>query len=507
VRKVLALATLALACGGPAKPASVEPVTIVTADASGPAAVTVARVTPDAPFRDNEPAPLATEPFVPPVAHTTRLPNGVRVVVLARPAPAIASLRIVLVGGAASQPKAPMGAMLSIRGALYTGTKSHSRPELNEAFSALFVQAPDIQTYAEDVRLSVVASADKVGPAFDLLAELVLEPTFDDALVLRGIEQSAKNLERDEQNPESGARQIAARSIFGSHPFASEWPSPAEQRALTTVDVRRAFERALDPKSLVVVATGDVDEKSIVAQAARLFGRLPPSKSPPQPISPIAPLPKSPRIVLADVPAAETAFVGFYGIAPSATASDYPATSLAMDILSRTRTSVIQARLEHELGHPVVGNQVLGYTVPGTFLGVNMTLVRAEVPKYLETVSNLLAGFGATLPDAVAVTDAKGAVVASIQSRYETSEDIAAACTGLVVQGRDASELAHLSDGYARVTPDDIRAASAKYLDPTRMRAIVVGDAATLEPALKALGWGAIEVRDAAGVVLRTDNP
>jgi hypothetical protein len=57
------------------------------------------------------------------------------------------------------------------------------------------------------------------------------------------------------------------------------------------------------------------------------------------------------------------------------------------------------------------------------------------------------------------------------------------------------------------MSAEDIRAAAAKYFDPTHMRAIVVGDAATLEHALKALGWGAIEVGDATRVVLRTDTP
>jgi zinc protease len=54
------------------------------------------------------------------------------------------------------------------------------------------------------------------------------------------------------------------------------------------------------------------------------------------------------------------------------------------------------------------------------------------------------------------------------------------------------------------VNTESVLGAARKYLAPSRMTLVVVGDRATIEPELKKLNLGPIEVRDADGNVIST---
>jgi zinc protease len=72
---------------------------------------------------------------------------------------------------------------------------------------------------------------------------------------------------------------------------------------------------------------------------------------------------------------------------------------------------------------------------------------------------------------------------------------------GLVVQQVPPSDLPKRAARLRSVTVDDVRRVAASYLDPDRMKVVVVGDWSKLREQLVALGWGPIEVRDSSGVV------
>ena len=53
------------------------------------------------------------------------------------------------------------------------------------------------------------------------------------------------------------------------------------------------------------------------------------------------------------------------------------------------------------------------------------------------------------------------------------------------------------------VTPDQTLAVAKKYLDPSVMVVVAIGDKAKIEPQLKKLNLGAIETRDTEGRPLK----
>jgi len=74
----------------------------------------------------------------------------------------------------------------------------------------------------------------------------------------------------------------------------------------------------------------------------------------------------------------------------------------------------------------------------------------------------------------------------------ETVDAVANRLTFLVQNGLPMNYY----DGYvariARVTPKDVSAVAAKYLDPAHLVIVVAGDRKTLEPELRATGIGTV---------------
>lgn len=82
---------------------------------------------------------------------------------------------------------------------------------------------------------------------------------------------------------------------------------------------------------------------------------------------------------------------------------------------------------------------------------------------------------------------------------FESTSDIASQVAGLVPTGLPLSTLGAFDAGIARVTAADVQRVAARYLDPTKLRIVIAGDRASIEPALKATKIAPVDVRDMRG--------
>ena len=98
--------SIAIGCGAPAEPAKpTNPPSSVPTVGTQPVAPPP-RITPDAPFRKDAPAPDGSVTFVPPKVEAFKLKNGIRVLFVERRELPIVSVRVVTKGGAGDYDKA-----------------------------------------------------------------------------------------------------------------------------------------------------------------------------------------------------------------------------------------------------------------------------------------------------------------------------------------------------------------------------------------------------------------
>jgi zinc protease len=96
---------------------------------------------------------------------------------------------------------------------------------------------------------------------------------------------------------------------------------------------------------------------------------------------------------------------------------------------------------------------------------------------------------------------AKDSIVRGLSSQFETSSSATAVLANLVVYDLGLDYYSRFPAEVAAVTAESAQAAAKKYLDPAKMIVVAVGDRAKIEPALKKLNLGAVEIRTADGQV------
>jgi zinc protease len=82
---------------------------------------------------------------------------------------------------------------------------------------------------------------------------------------------------------------------------------------------------------------------------------------------------------------------------------------------------------------------------------------------------------------------------------FETSSNTVNNFSGIFVYGLGLDYYTRYAAQVNAVTAEEALAAARKYLVPNRMVVIAVGDRAAIEPELKKLQLGAIEIRDTEG--------
>jgi zinc protease len=97
------------------------------------------------------------------------------------------------------------------------------------------------------------------------------------------------------------------------------------------------------------------------------------------------------------------------------------------------------------------------------------------------------------------LADAKENLRLQMPGRFETVTDVTSALADIAVYGLPLDEYARRPAQIDAVTAADVKRVARTYLHPDAVRIIVVGDRAKLEPSLRELGVGTLEVRDAYG--------
>jgi zinc protease len=205
---------------------------------------------------------------------------------------------------------------------------------------------------------------------------------------------------------------------------------------------------------------------------------------------------------MVDLPGSSSTFVSIEGVGPSSAKGERNAPYLALGVLSDGAQSRVSRALSKALGHLVFASKRFWCTRVGGAIGLGGTVVPSEVGAFLVAATASMRDLATTPPTDAELRDARAQLVESSEGNFESVADITGTYARLVLTGSDLGYYATMADDYAHVTPEAVRAAAARYLDPTHMRIVVVGDAAIVEPQLRALDWGPIERRDPSGVVL-----
>ena len=408
-----------------------------------------------------------------PIAHREALPNGAVLLVAERPAIPIVVLRVYVRAGSVYDP-ADAGGLANLTANLLTrGTAKRTGPELDRAIE--FVGGSlegDAGRDGAAVALSVLKKDLTLG--LDLLAEVLLQPTFPEAELKRRSEEVAAGIERSEQDPQTVAGRAIAELIFPGHPYSRPVLGTVESvRRLTREQVVAFHRENYRPDGAIIAVVGDVTRDEVRRE---LMARLGAWSGPTSPRPLIPPAPASPPVESRRIERELTqATVSLARPGIRQDHADYFPLVVANYILGGGSASRLYTKVREERGLAYSVYSGLGPGRYGASYFVGLQTRLEAVDDAVRLVKEEMGRMGRETVTSRELDSAKSYLIGSYPLRTDTSGKMA----GLLVSVEE-NELGldwpdRFKAGVSRVTAADVRRVATTYMDSATLSSVIVG--------------------------------
>jgi predicted Zn-dependent peptidase len=349
---------------------------------------------------------------------------------------------------------------------------------------------------AEDATISASALTEHVDVVLDLLTDVLLNPTFPEQEFARYKTQTRAQLQQQRANPNFLAQERFSIVMAGDHPDGRVAPSPAALDKTTRNDLV-AFHRArYVPDHAVIAIAGDIAMADAMKKVQARLGAWKKTGAPVPTVTDPAALQKPGIFLVERANSVQTSLlVGVQGI--RRTDPDFFALSVLNKVIGGGPTGRLFRHLREEKGYTYgAGSTVDAPRFRGVW--VASTNVRTEVtePALTDLLGELRQAREVPIP-AKEFADAKRSMIAAFALTLESPQTL---LNNAITRYRFNLPLDYWDKYPERInaiSDAEAQAIAKKYLDPSRLQIVAVGNAEGVARALRKLG--PVEVYDAEG--------
>lgn len=419
------------------------------------------------------------------------LSNGVEVYLLEKHEVPIAEVVLLIRSGQVSDPAGKSGLATLAAEMLTDGAGDRDALQLADEIDFL---GASINAFAgmHTSRVSLWTPVSKLTPAIALFADVALRPTFPpDELDRRRAERLTTILQwRDE--PDDLARIAMNRELFGeTHPYGI--PSIGTEQSLRSIgvaDLRRFHSTYYRPNNAAVIAVGDLTIDSVRPLLESAFGSWKPGEVPRAPLGE-APQVSDRSITLIDKPGAAQTVISVGRIGAKRVIPEYDALELMNTILGASFTSRLNRNLREAHGWTYGARSRFEYReLPGPFLA-GSSVQTSVTDSALTEILRELAAIREPVP-ADELERSKRYLALGFPGEFASVGQIAGMISTLAVFGLPLDTYNTAIDRILALDAAQVQAAARKYVDPDRVRIVLVGDRAEIESKVAALNLGPI---------------
>lgn len=441
------------------------------------------------------PTPGVPRPYEFPSLAQARLDNGLTVLVADLPGRPLVSASVVIPTGAVDEAADEGGAAVLAARALTEGTERYDAVALIEASERL---GASIHADAgwDATSVSVDVPTTRLRAALDLLAEVLLRPTFPPDEVERLRDERLNDLLQARADPRRRADEAFIDTIYAPEsPYHR--PSGGTRETVERLDagaLRRAYARTVDPSRATLVVAGDLGGQDAVAMAHELLGSWTAPASPGGGTIVDRAAAGGRRIRVVHRPGAvQTEIrIGHPGL-PRRT-PDFHAVSVMSAILGGLFNSRLNMQLREAKGYTYGASA--GFDMrrgAGPFSARAAVNTEVTVPALLDTLAEL-ERMRDTSVQSSELAAARDFLVGVFPLRFETPGAVASALSGLAIHGLPVQELIDYRRLIEAVGIDEVAAAARAHLHIDQAAIVLVGDADAIGPALEAAELGTVVI-------------
>jgi zinc protease len=452
----------------------------------------------DEPWRNEMPKPGPARPLQLATPLSATLPNGLTLILNERRDLPIVAANLVLRTGSDANPLDKPGLANFAAAMLDEGTSTRNALQIADEVAQLGASL-GINSSMDATTLSVRSLSKNFASTVDLLADVTLRPSFPAEEIERQRASRLAQLVQQRDNPNQVAAQVMASALYGpKHPYGySEIGTEAAVKGLSRADMQAFWKQNFVPNNAALVVAGDISMSELRALAEKAFGAW-------QRGTPVQPALGSPattpaRIVIVDKPGSPQTMLRVASIGAARSSPDFRPMQVMNLALGGLFSSRINMNLREQHGYTYGANSQFSFRrAPGPFQiasGVRTDVTAPAVNEIFKEVRGMI--------DQPASEEelqkAKDSLANSLPGAFESSANAVGNFSNVFVYNLGLDYYTRYAQQVNAVTWEQALGAAKKYLVPGNMVVIAVGDRAKIEPELKKLNLGAVEIRDAEG--------
>lgn len=408
----------------------------------------------------------------------TTLPNGLTVLTESMQHMRSVSMGVWIATGARDEQPAENGLSHFVEHMVFKGTATRSASAIARETDSIGGNL-DAFTGKETVCFNIKVLDTNVPVALDILADLVLNPTFAPEDVEREQSVVLEEIKMDEDNPDYLVHEIHTANFWKNDPLARSILGTAKTVSSFDAETVRSFHKArFTPQNMVISAAGNLEHEEMIAEVTRYFGQL--AASPDSAARFPAPT-ATPHITLRNKQSLEQVQICLGVPAPPVDSPDRYALYLLNTILGGGMSSRLFQSVREEAG---LAYSIYSELSPFRDTGALSVYAGTSAEKTSETIRLIVQEFRRLKAELVsdeelnrARNQSKGNIVLGLESSSARMSNLA---RQQMYYGRFATVDEIIAD-VDRVTTADIQRIANDLLQPDRISLTLLGNLGDLQ--------------------------
>jgi zinc protease len=459
------------------------------------AALLAAPASAQTPDRTTPPKPGPPPALKLPPVQKHKLSNGLDVWIVEQHEVPMAQVNLIVRAGSAADPAGKFGVASMTANMLDEGAGGKSALELADAVEFLGAQLSTSSTFdASAIRLSTPVA--RIAEALPLMADVAIRPSFPPEELERLRKERLTRLLQARDDPAALIEIAFPRLVFGeAHRYGTSAGVGAAAVKAMTLDDLRAFHSAYyRPDNATLLVVGDVTAGQVLPLLERTFGQWKPAGpgAKPAPLPAAAQLTKR-QIFIVDRPGAAQSQIRIGWVGVPRSTPDYPTLQVMNTILGGAFTSRLNTNLRETHGYSYGAFSGFEERIsPGAF-SARAGVQTDKTAEALREFFNEFAGMLKPIPGEE-LEKARNYVALGFPSEFESTSDLAQKLEEQVVHSLSEEYFPGYIRSVVQVTGADVEKAAKQYIQPDRFAVVIVGDRKVIEPGIRALNLGPVQV-------------
>lgn len=434
--------------------------------------------------------PLGPDPAVTiPKVWTSSLSNGVEIWGIVQNELPLIQYSLVMEGGHDAEDISKAGLANLVAALMNEGTKNKTPEQLEDAIGLLGASIR-VSSSDDDISVYVSTLAKNFEKTIALVQEMLLEPRWDSVQFALAKSRIINTLKRNQASPDYLASTTLNKLIFGENNILGVESSGTEASvsSITIDDLKAFYDKYFSPSGGRLLVVGDVDQAKVEKAFAGLNNSWKPKEiSLPTVVVPV--VPEKAAIYFVDVPGAKQSIISIGVPSLPRTNPDFYPAYVANYKLGGSFNGLFNLILREEKGFTygarsnISGSKDYGIFTASSRVRTNSTLesvniFKTEMEKYRESMPQEYIDF------------TKSSLLRNNALRFETIGNLLGMLSTMTSYNLPPDYIKQEEAYVQGLTPEKQLEVVKKYIDPSKMYYVVVGDAKTQMKDLEKVGLG-----------------